>query len=174
MGDSHVSIRYISLIGLLTAICTVLRIFKLPIPNVQPVTDIIMIVTLKLGGRYGMPLAVLTMVVSNVYLGFGLWTLPQILAYVICILTIVVLKRIAPINRWVWIQLPISAFLGFEYGLVVSSGMVLVGSVPVFWGYYLSGLPFDFYHALGNVCFYPLLLAPLTKMLQRYTKTKVT
>ena len=37
-------VRAVALLGLLTALCTVLRIVKVPIPNVQPVTDILMIV----------------------------------------------------------------------------------------------------------------------------------
>ncbi|MCH4169953.1 MAG: ECF transporter S component [Lactobacillus sp.] len=170
MTDSRVRIRRLTLLALLTALCIVLRIVKIPIPNVQPVTDILMIVTLVAGVSYGLPLAVLTMVLSNVVLGFGIWTIPQIVAYTVCILTVALVKLLLPLKRWFWLQLGLCVFLGFEYGVVVSLGMVLVGITQgqVFLAYWLSGLLFDGYHALGNLAFYPLLKLPLTKALDRY------
>lgn len=89
MVTERLQIRQIALLAMLTAMCVVLRIFKIiPIPNVQPVTDILMIVTLYLGIGLGITLATLTMLISNIYLGFGIWTIPQILAYAGCVLTI--------------------------------------------------------------------------------------
>ena len=89
MVTERLQIRQIALLAMLTAMCVVLRIFKIiPIPNVQPVTDILMIVTLYLGIGSGITLATLTMLISNIYLGFGIWTIPQILAYAGCVLTI--------------------------------------------------------------------------------------
>ena len=88
MVTERLQIRQIALLAMLTAMCVVLRIFKIiPIPNVQPVTDILMIVTLYLGIGSGITLAALTMLLSNIYLGFGIWTIPQILAYAGCVLT---------------------------------------------------------------------------------------
>lgn len=77
MVTGRAQIRQIALMAMLTAMCVVLRIFKvIPIPNVQPVTDILMIVTLTLGIGSGILLAALTMFISNIYLGFGIWTIP--------------------------------------------------------------------------------------------------
>lgn len=100
MVTERVQIRQIALMAMLTAMCVVLRIFKvIPIPNVQPVTDILMIVTLTLGIGSGILLAALTMFISNIYLGFGIWTIPQILAYVGCVLTIALLAKVLPIQN---------------------------------------------------------------------------
>lgn len=166
--DSHHRIRQITLIGLLCALCITLRLIKLPIPNVQPVTDILMITTLSLGAASGLLLATLTMVLSNLFLGFGIWTIPQIGAYFLCILTVVLLSYLCPLRHWFWLQLSLALFLGFEYGFFVSLGLALLGSTPAFWGYYFSGLLFDTFHGLGNLILYPLLYPPLTKALQRY------
>ena len=87
-------VRAVALLGLLTALCTVLRIVKVPIPNVQPVTDILMIVTLLLGFRWGFSLTMSTLIVSNLFLGFGLWTLPQIVAYACCMVIVIVMVTI--------------------------------------------------------------------------------
>lgn len=53
-------IRSMTLIAMLTAMGVVLWIIKIPIPNVQPVTDMVMIITLVMGVGFGFTLAVLT------------------------------------------------------------------------------------------------------------------
>lgn len=167
-AKTHNSIRKITMLGLLAAICTVLRIVKIPIPNVQPVTDIIMIVTLFCGFKTGMTLAILTMLVSNLYLGFGLWTFPQIAAYIICVLTVWLVQKFLFLQKSWLFQLVIATFLGLEYGLVISLCMAVIGQAPAFIAYYTSGFLFDIYHAAGNLIFYPLIYLPLSKILQNY------
>ena len=164
-------VRAVALLGLLTAWCTVLRIVKVPIPNVQPVTDILMVVTLLLGMRWGLSLTVSTLVVSNLVLGFGLWTLPQIAAYMVCLLVLQMVVLVLPmVRRVLWLQMGLAGLLGYLYGFVVSLGMAIIGSLNGlgFWAYYISGLLFDTYHALGNLVFYPIVLLVLQQGLQRF------
>ncbi|WP_424321488.1 ECF transporter S component [Lacticaseibacillus chiayiensis] len=164
-------VRAVALLGLLTALCTVLRIVKVPIPNVQPVTDILMVVTLLLGMRWGLSLTVSTLVVSNLVLGFGLWTLPQIAAYMVCLLVLQMVVLVLPmVRRVLWLQMGLAGLLGYLYGFVVSLGMAIIGSLNGlgFWSYYISGLLFDTYHALGNLVFYPIVLLVLQQGLQRF------
>ena len=167
MVENRLAIKRITLLALLTALCTVARIAVLPLPNVQPVTDTVMIITFFEGFGSGLTLAVLTMIVSNLFLGFGIWTLPQIAAYVVCVVTVGIMAKIIPWKKMRWVQFVLCAFLGFEYGFVVSLGMAVIGQAPAFWAYWLSGLPFDFYHAIGNLVFYPLLYWLLRKLLRR-------
>ncbi|KLI77123.1 MULTISPECIES: ECF transporter S component [Lacticaseibacillus] len=166
-------VRAVALLGLLTALCTVLRIVKVPIPNVQPVTDILMVVTLLLGLRWGLGLTVSTLVVSNLVLGFGLWTLPQIAAYMICMLVLQTIVLMLPVvRRLLWVQIGLAGLLGYLYGFVVSLGMAIIGSLNGlgFWAYYISGLLFDTYHAIGNLVFYPIVLLVLQQGLKRFNR----
>ncbi|MFK5220549.1 ECF transporter S component [Lactobacillus helveticus] len=171
MITGRVQIRQIALMAMLTAMCVVLRIFKvIPIPNVQPVTDILMIVTLTLGISSGILLAALTMFISNIYLGFGIWTIPQILAYVGCVLTIALLAKVLPIQNHFWMQLALATFLGWEYGFLVDLGMTIFGGFPAFIAYLVSSFAFDTYHAIGNFAFYFVLYKPVTLALKKYQR----
>lgn len=171
MVTERVQIRQIALMAMLTAMCVVLRIFKvIPIPNVQPVTDILMIVTLTLGIGSGILLAALTMFISNIYLGFGIWTIPQILAYVGCVLTIALLAKVLPIQNHFWMQLALATFLGWEYGFLVDLGMTIFGGFPAFIAYLVSSFTFDTYHAIGNFAFYFVLYKPVTLALKKYQR----
>ena len=146
----HAQVKRMTLIAMLAALGTVLRVFKIiPIPNVQPVTDMIIIATLMLG------------------IGFGIWTIPQILAYAVCVLTVAGLAKITPLKKHFTLQLILATFLGFEYGFIVSLGMLIYGGWAAFVAYWLSGLLFDFYHAVGNFGCYFILYKPLTVAFKR-------
>ncbi|HJF17377.1 MAG TPA: hypothetical protein K8V19_07020, partial [Globicatella sulfidifaciens] len=69
---------WITQVALLTTLCVVGRIFFAFIPNVQPVTAIIAIVTILLGFKDGVIVSSLTMLVSNLILGMGPWVVLQI------------------------------------------------------------------------------------------------
>lgn len=171
MTAQRVQLRQLTLLAILTALSVVLRIAKLvPIPNVQPVSDILMIVTLELGVGFGIALTALTMFLSNIILGFGIWTIPQILAYIGCVLTIAFLAKILPLKKHLTLQIIVAVIIGFEYGFLVSLGMSIYGGVAAFVAYWLSGILFDFYHAAGNFAFYLVLYKPLTMALEKYEK----
>lgn len=161
--------KRLALLGVLTALCVVLRIFKIiPVPNVQPVTAIIMLTTLFVSGEMGFALAILTMIISNIFLGFGIWTIPQILAYGGCVLTILLFKKLTPLTKWFWLQLALVAFLGIEYGILVDLGMTIFGGLPAFIAYWAGSILFDTYHAIGNVIFYLLLYKPISLALKHF------
>lgn len=167
--SKHDQVKRMTLIAMLAALGTVLRVFKIiPIPNVQPVTDLIMIATLMLGISFGISLAVMIMVLSNLLLGFGIWTIPQILAYVVCVVTVAGLAKVTPLKKYFTLQLILATFLGFEYGFIISLGMSIYGGWAAFVAYWLSGLLFDFYHAVGNFGCYFILYKPLTVAFKRY------
>ena len=167
MVTERLQIRQIALMAMLTAMCVVLRIFKIiPIPNVQPVTDILMIVTLNLGIGSGITLATLTMLISNIYLGFGIWTIPQILAYTGCVLTVAFFAKFTPLKNYFLLQV----VLGWEYGFLVDLGMTIFGGLSAFIAYLISSFAFDTYHAIGNFAFYFVLYKPVTKALEAYQR----
>ena len=81
-------IQEISLIGILAAVNIASRIALQALPNIKPVTSIIIISVLLFGLAFGIKLTLVTTLVSNMYLGMGIWTFFQILAWiVICLLT---------------------------------------------------------------------------------------
>ena len=81
-------VKEISLIGILAAVNIASRIYLQFLPNIKPVTSIIIISVMLFGLGFGVKLSVVTTVVSNLFLGMGTWTFFQILAWVvICLIT---------------------------------------------------------------------------------------
>ncbi|GEM04477.1 membrane protein [Halolactibacillus miurensis] len=154
----------LTLIAVLAAMATVGRFFLQHIPNVQPVTAIIILSAFFLGPFSGFLLAFLTTYLTNLALGMGIWTLWQILAWSLIGVIAGLLGKI--IKRRVLVYLTVLAFFsGFLFGFFFAVINYIVSGK--FLGYYLLGLPFDFYHALSNVLFIILLYRPFSQLFAR-------
>lgn len=157
----------LTLIAMLASLAVAGRMALAHIPNVQPVTAIIIIAGFWLGPTAGVVIALLTTFVSNLLLGMGLWTIWQIVAWaLIGIGAGIIGKYWSNIPTW---ALSIYGFLsGMFFGVVLSLTMRAVGQP--FWAYYLAGLPMDINHAISNAAFIFVLSPILGMLFQRYEK----
>lgn len=163
-SGKYFTVRRISLLAILTALVTVGRlVFALPVlPNIQPMTALIILITLTVGVLDGLVLAVLSMLLTNMILGMGPWTILQITAFVVIILLTGLFKigyRYGTFkNRLIFSTWSLLA--GFVYGLVVTFLSFHLYGMSHFLVYYINGLPFDILHAIGNFVFF-LILEPI-------------
>lgn len=170
----------IALIGLLSAVNIASRIFMQGMPNVKPVTSIIMISVIVFGLLFAIKLTVISTIVSNLFLGMGIWTFFQILAWIcICLLTQFLIDVFARFNKKVplFVMAVFAAVMGYVFGFIVSMDKLVMGGPIFFWSYYISGLLFDTFHAVGNFVFY-LVCAPMfekifVKQSQRMTHSSI-
>lgn len=163
-------VQEISLIGILAAVNIASRIALQSLPNIKPVTSIIIISVMIFGLTFGIKLTIVTTLVSNIFLGMGTWTFFQILAWiVICLLTEIVVDFYKKIHRDPSLLImSIFAFLmGYVFGFIVSLEQFMIGGPGLFFAYYSTGILFDTFHAIGNFCFY-LICAPI--LMKIFTK----
>lgn len=164
MKDKFFTPRKIAFLALMTALCVVGRTMFQFIPNVQPVTDIILIMTILFSWREGLTVALLSMMITNLYLGMGPWTIAQLATYTLIVFVTAFCSRYLGLKKYFWVQVVYSFFIGFLYGFLISLIQHFFFGIKAFWPYYLAGISFDFLHALGNAGFY-ILLAPMIKKL---------
>lgn len=148
----------LTLLALLAALAVVGRYVFAFLPNVQPVTSLIIICGLFLGPVAAMLLAFLTTFLSNMILGMGIWTIWQIVSWAIIGLLSGLLGKLFT-RIPVGVIVVFAIFSGYLYGFIVSvTNYSIAGK---FIPYYLAGLPFDTYHAVGNalfmIVFYPII-----------------
>lgn len=157
----------LTLIAMLTSLAVAGRMALVNLPNIQPVTAIIIIAGFWLGPSAGILIALLTTFVSNMFLGMGFWTIWQIVAWsLIGIIAGVIGKYWSNLPAW---GLSIYGFIsGIFYGVILSLTMRAVGQP--FWAYYLAGLPMDINHAISNTAFILVLSPVLGTLFQRYEK----
>jgi energy-coupling factor transport system substrate-specific component len=150
---------------MLTAVNVASRVFLQFLPNVKPVTSIIILATIAFGLRFGIELSAATVLVSGVLLGFGTYIPFQILGWlVIAGVTALLDKLLSPGKVWpfaLW-----AFFSGFIYGFFVSLDKLFISPV-YFVVYYLNGFPFDALHAIGNLAFFPVCYFALLPVFRR-------
>lgn len=147
---------------MLVSIAVIGRIYMNFIPNVQPMTSIIIITAILLGRYNGALVAVLSIILSNMYLGFGPWLLPQIISFGLIAIISGSFRRFQNKNYFIYILAFLGLFSGYLHGLIMSFFDYIV--YGQFWAYYLTGIPFDTYHAVGNLVISLLIYQPIKKM----------
>lgn len=144
--------------------------FALPIlPNIQPMTAMFLIIALNVGVVDSLVVSLLSVLVTNLFLGMGPWTILQITSYAIVILLTGLLKFFYHYGS-VKNQIIFSGWsfvVGFLYGLVISYLNFHLYGMNNFLVYYINGLPFDLMHAVGNAGFYFILEPIIVPVLQK-------
>ncbi|MFD2209023.1 ECF transporter S component [Virgibacillus halophilus] len=164
------NIYKLTLLALLAALGVAGRSFLGFIPNVQPVTSLIIICGFLLGPMSAVMLSVLITLASNLLLGSGIWTIWQIISWSLIGLASGLLGKYIYRMRLYMIAI-FSVFCGYFYGFLISLTMYRI-SGDFFLAYYFSGLPFDTYHALGNAIFIFLLFPILSKFIRKYAANR--
>ena len=80
-GPASRNIRGIVISAALISVLVVSRVLLEPLPNIQPVTVGLLLIGATLGARRGIGIAILVTLLSNAFLGTGIWTLFQAFAW---------------------------------------------------------------------------------------------
>jgi energy-coupling factor transport system substrate-specific component len=164
----------IAIIGILAAVNLASRVYLVFLPNMKPVTAIIILVTIVFGLRFGLELSVTTVLASGLVYGLGMVAVFQILAWCVIVAFTALLNRVVKNCRKMIIFAAWAFACGYIFGFFVSLQMLAPSrSASFFWIYYLNGIPFDTLHAIGNIVFYPLCYAALLPVFKRHAAGKL-
>ena len=147
------------------------RLLLDPIPNVQPVTFLAIMVGIYFGISYSIVFATIVTLSSNVMLEHGIWSNYQIIAWAsIGILAALLRGQFIQNNKLNITNVAIfAAFSGFMFDWIVSLSILHNVDTSFFLIYLLNGVPFDLLHAGGNVVFVAWLANPLSELMDRHT-----
>ncbi len=147
------------------------RILLDPIPNVQPVTVLVLLVGAYFGASRAIALAAIIALASNVILlGHGPWTLFQAVGWGSIGLAGSMLSNriIADGKVRIGTLAVIAAASGLAFNWFVSLSILLEAGSSMMVPYLLNGLVFDLYHVVGNVLFVAWIASPLGEMMYRH------
>ncbi len=164
------SAKEVTVIATLAAAAAAGRVLMAPVPDVQPVTVIVFATGVALGARAGIGVGAAAAFVSNFFLGQGLWTPWQMLAWGGCG---AVGALLAPLVRRRIAFAVLCCLLGFAFGFVLDVWN-WYGFYPHTWQSFVArqatGLPFDVAHATGNLVLALAAGPELRRLLERYGK----
>jgi energy-coupling factor transport system substrate-specific component len=165
------SAKELALIATLAAAAAAGRVLFAAIPGVQPITVMTVVAGIALGARSGFAVGAIAAFVSNFFLGQGVWTPWQMLAWGACG---VAGALAAPLLRR---RFALAAFC-FVLGLAFSAFMDVWNWLAfydqhtwrTFAAVHARGLPFDLAHGIGNVLIVLVAGPELRRLLDRYGK----
>ncbi len=156
--------REAALIAILAAVASASRVLFAALPNVQPVTLLLLMIGLHLGARRATAVAMLTALISNMALGHGPWTFYQAIAWAAVGCSAALFRPLLVNWDGTKVRIGSMAFLAFIWGFLFDwtvslSALALYQSFEAFLAFIIAGLVFDALHAVGNVLF-TIWLAP--------------
>ena len=167
-----VQAREIVMIAVLCALCVAGRGLFYMLPAFKPVTAIVILSAAALGSEAGFMIGSVSMLVSNILFGQGVWTPWQMLSMGLIGFFAGVLfrRRHMPVSR---LTLSIFGFLScfVIYGGIMNPATLILSRTPVTAASLLSvygfGLPLDTVHALSTAVFVYLGAEPILYKLER-------
>lgn len=161
--------RKIVVIAVMTTLSVVGRFVFAAIPGFKPITAIVVITAVWLGGESGFLVGSLSALISNFYFGQGPWTPFQMLAWGLIGLFAGYLS--APLKKSRLLLSLYGIFAGVAFSLIMDVWTVLWYqggfSIRLYAAALLTALPYTVSYAVSNVIFLLLLGEPFGRKLER-------
>ncbi len=167
------SVKYLSVIAVLSSIAAVSRVPFAIIPGAQPTTFLIISTGLIFGPQAGFLAGSTAAVLSNFFLGQGPWTPWQMFAWGMAGSTAGLLKIIYPKIGLKGILI-FNLLWGYLFGWIMNfwswTAFISPLNLKSFLAVYAASFCFDTFHALGNAAFCLIFNTSLTKILMRFQR----
>ena len=164
-----VGTRRIIVIAVMTALSILGRFVFAPIPGFKPITAMIVITAIWLGGESGFLVGVLTVLISNFYFGHGPWTPFQMFSFGMIGLLAGLFAK--PLKKSRVALALYGVFAGVVFSCIMDVWSVLWyenGFQPqLYLGALLTAAPYMLSYAVSNVIFLLLLGRPFGEKLER-------
>ena len=146
------------------------RVLLEPIPNIQPVTVIVLLAGVHYGAPRAIALATAVTLCSNLILGHGLWSLYQAVGWsAVGVVGALMSNQLLIDGRLSVKRLAIvAAASAFAFDWIVSVSVLHSMGSELLLPYIAAGLPFDLLHAVGNVAFVAWLANPLSEVMSKH------
>lgn len=160
--DKKLTLKEMILFGVLGALTFAMKVAMAWLPNIEPVSLTIMLYAAVFGLKALYPTYVYV-AMEILWYGLGIWNINYLYIWAILALAACLLRKMRHPAGW--------AILSGAFGLLFGA---LCGIVDVFIGGFsyavtkwVSGIPFDIAHCVGNFGIALILFAPLRKLLER-------
>ena len=161
--------RRLILVAVMTALSVTGRFIFGAIPGFKPITAVVVITAVYLGGEAGFLTGALSAIISNFYFGQGPWTPFQMLSWGLLGLLAGLLNR--PLRRSRALLSIYGVFAGAVYSMVMDVWTVLWYNggfnASLYTAAMLTALPHTLSYAISNVVFLNLLARPFGEKLDR-------
>lgn len=153
-------VKNLTRLAILSSICILTRIYLNIIPNVKILSDVILILAIEKNLKESLFVNATTMIVTSFVLGFGIWVLFQIVDFSILAILNHIIFNVIKIKKTKINKSLALGLSGFLYGLIITAmeAVFILGGWHMFIPRYITSIPFDINHALGNIFIYIFII----------------
>lgn len=162
MKASKLTIRETVLFAVLGALTFALKMCMALLPNIEPVSLLVMVFAAVFGLKALYPIYVYV-AMEVLYWGIGTWNINYL--YIWAILAVAALLLRKSDHPLVWALL--SGVYGLAFGALCAPVDVAVGGLSYAVTKWASGIPFDIAHCIGNFTIALILFKPLRILLDK-------
>lgn len=160
------TLKEVALFGILGALTFGLKMAMSWLPNIEPVSLLVMLYAVVFGRKSLYPIY-LYVVLEILFLGIQLWNINYLYVWVLLALAAWLLRRMESPLAWAML----SGSFGLLFGLLCTPVYLLSGGFGFAVSWWISGIPYDLLHCAGNFVIALLLFIPLRKLLTKlYSK----
>ena len=130
------------------------------LPNIEPVSLLVLVYAVVFGKKCLYPIYVFA-VMDILFFGIQMWNINYLYVWAVLALAALWLRELKHPLAWAIL----SAVFGLLFGALCAPVYLFTGGPAFAVNWWLSGIPFDLLHCVGNFAIVLLLFAPLRKLL---------
>ena len=162
MAEHQTTLAELTLFGVLGALTFGLKVVMAGLPNIEPVSLMVMLFAVTFGRKALYPIYTYVLLEFLLY-GLNLWSINYLYIWVVLAgLAWLLRKEEHPL---VWALL--SGGFGLLFGALCAPVDVFIGGIGYAVGRWVSGIPYDLLHGAGNFVIALSLFAPLRRLMDR-------
>ena len=165
MAKKKLTIRETVLFGVLGALTFALQVVMAPLPNIEPVSLLVMLFAVVFGWKCLYPVYVFV-VMEILFYGFSTWNVYYLYVWTVLAAAALFLRRQEGVLPWA----VLSAVFGLGFGALCGIVDIFIGGWEFAIAKWVSGIPFDLLHCGGNFAMTLILWNPLRALLEKCWK----
>lgn len=165
MTNAKLTIKEIALMGVMIALLEVAVHVMAPLPNVEPVTLLVILYTLFFGKKVIYILAAY-LLLEGCWYGFGIWWIMYVYLWPLLSALTYLFRR----KESVWFWSILAGSFGLCYGALCSIPYFFIGGPSMAFTWWVAGIPYDLIHCISNAVICLVLFIPLNRVMKRLRK----
>ena len=159
--DKKLTLRETVLFGVLGALMFALQVAMAALPNIEPVSLLVLLFGAVFGRKALYPVYVFV-AMEILFYGFSTWNIYYLYIWAIPAAAAIFLRKMEEPLGWALV----SAVYGLAFGALCAVTDLFIGGWEFAVAKWISGIPFDLLHCGGNFIIALLLWKPLRKLLE--------
>ena len=159
-GRLALTIREVALFGVLGGLTFAAKVAMAGLPNIEPVSLMVMLFAVIFGAKAVFPLYVYVLMEFLIY-GFNLWSINYLYIWAILAAVAWLFRKMTHPLGWALL----SGAFGLLFGFLCAPVYLFVGGWGAMVSWWISGIPCDVAHCAGNFVIALVLFVPLRRLM---------